>query len=517
MATEILRMEGITKVYGSGFMANNDVTLSVNQGEIHGLIGENGAGKSTLMKILFGLERPQQGKIIVEGKECTIKNPLEAIDYGIGMVHQHFMQVPNLTIAENIVLGIEPNTMGVFNKKKAVEMTREVAEKYRLKVDPEALIRNVSVGIKQKVEILKTLIRGVHILILDEPTAVLTPQETEELFVQLKFLRDSGLSVIFISHKLEEVIDLCDRVTVMRHGRVVCQAQETAGMTPTQLSRLIVGREVVTEMQKESPETGVPLLSVKNVSYFDATGRAVVDHISLNVRAGEVVGIAGVEGNGQSELSDIIAGMLHADEGEIYLNETPVDSLSVKQIREKGLAYISEDRMTCGCAAELSVRDNLISTRLDRNEFKKGLLINEKQVRAYVDECIREFEIACSSPNVAVGRLSGGNIQKVVVAREFTSGANFILANQPTRGVDIGVTTLIRKLLVEYTREKGIGVLLISSDLNEIFEVSDRLLVMRNGKIVGMFDDVASVTDEMLGEYMLGLKAMTPDVLEGNL
>ncbi len=517
MTKEILRMDGITKVYGNGFVANKDVTLSVNEGEIHGLIGENGAGKSTLMKILFGLEIPQEGKIIVKGTECNIKNPLDAIDHGIGMVHQHFMQVDNLSIAENIVLGIEPDKFGVFNKNKAIEMTREVAEKYHLDVDPTALIRNVSVGVKQKVEILKSLIRGVRVLILDEPTAVLTPQETEELFVQLKYLRDAGLSVIFISHKLEEVLSLCDRITVMRHGCVVCKGQETRGLSESDLSSLIVGREVITQIEKDAAVLGSKLLSVENVCYRSDTGHVVLDNMSFHVSAGEILGVVGVEGNGQSELADIIAGMMHANSGSIYLNESQISGLSVDKIRELGLAYISEDRMTCGCAPELSVRDNLLSTILDRPSFKKGPFINEKAVNAYVDECIREFEINCETPKTPVGSLSGGNIQKVVVAREFSSGANFLLANQPTRGVDIGVTTLIRKLLVKHTREKNVGVLLISSDLNEIFEVSDRLMVIRSGKVVAIFDDVSSVTDSMLGEYMLGLRTMTSQELEGRL
>lgn len=517
MATEILRMDGITKIYGNGFMACKGVTLCVNKGEIHGLIGENGAGKSTLMKVLFGLETPQEGKIIVEGAECVIKNPLDATDHKIGMVHQHFMQVPNLSIAENITLGIEPVNFGVFDKKKAIDMTREVSEKYHLNVDPTQKIRDVSVGIKQKVEILKALIRGVHILILDEPTAVLTPQETEELFVQLKHLKEAGLSVIFISHKLEEVLDLCDRVTVMRHGKVVCEAKETAGMDATELSRLIVGREVITEIKREKSKPTQTLLSVENVSCYDNTGRAIVDNVSFNVHAGEIVGIAGVEGNGQRELSNIIAGMQKAQKGKICLNQQDTSSLQINQIRDLGMAYISEDRMKSGCAPALSVRDNLISTRLKRKDFRNGILINEKKAQEYVDQCIKEFEIACRSPKTLVGRLSGGNIQKVVVAREFTSGANFVLASQPTRGVDIGVTTLIRELLVKYTRENEIGVLLISSDLNEIFEISDRLLVMKDGKIVAAFDDVSGVTDEILGEYMLGLREMDQDAMEGKL
>lgn len=514
MTKEILRMEGITKVYGNGLIANKEVTLSVNKGEIHGLIGENGAGKSTLMKILFGLESHQEGRILVNGVECNIKNPLDAIDHKIGMVHQHFMQVPKLSIAENIILGIEPTQVGIIDKKKAIRMTREVSEKYRLDVDPSALICDVSVGIKQKVEILKALIRGVEILILDEPTAVLTPQETEELFVQLKFLKESGLSVIFISHKLEEIINLCDRVTVMRHGRVVCQGQEVEGMNATQLSKLIVGRDVVTETEKADSTPGELRLGVRGVTLKDSTGRKVLNNISLNVHAGEIVGIAGVEGNGQSELSNVIAGLIHPESGDIILNGESILGKSVKGIRESGLAYIPEDRMISGCAVHLSIKDNLMSAKLDKKEFMKGLLIDQKKVDEYARKCIEEFEIVCDSPKTLISSLSGGNIQKVVVAREFTSGANFVLANQPTRGVDIGVSTLIRNLLVKYSRENGMGILLISSDLNEIFGISDKLLVMKDGAIVGVFDDVSKVDDQTLGEYMLGLKTMSAEVLE---
>lgn len=510
-------MDRITKVYDNGFVANSQVTLSVNEGELHALIGENGAGKTTLMKILFGLEAPQEGRILICGEEVHIKNSLDAIAHGVGMVHQHFMQVADLSIAENIVLGIEPNKLGVFDKKKAIEMTAEAAKKYQFDIDPNALIRDVSVGVKQKVEILKALIRGVRILILDEPTAVLTPQETRELFAQLKGLRESGYSIIFISHKLDEILELCDRVTVMRHGRTVCEAELLSGMTESRLSAMMVGRDVITEPSWEAPKTGKPILTAKDVTYRDNTGRTVLNHVSFSVRAGEVVGIAGVEGNGQSELSDILAGLMKATGGSITLNGKETGSLNIHKIRASGLAYISEDRMIYGCAPELSIRDNLLSTRLDKAEFKIGPFVNKKRADEYVRDCIRDFEIACSSPDMPIKGLSGGNIQKVIVAREFTSGANLIVVNQPTRGIDIGVTTLIRSLLVKYTREKGMGVLLISSDLNEIFEITDRLLVMRKGRIAAVLDDVAAVTDEMLGEYMLGIKTMTPEEMEGKL
>ena len=314
MAKELLKMEGITKIYSNGFMANKDISFTVNEGEIHALIGENGAGKTTLMKILFGLEDCQQGKIFIEGKECHMENPLDAIAKGVGMVHQHFMLVPNLTVAENVVLGIEPGPGQIFDKKTAIKMTEEASEKFQLKVDPNALVRDISVGLKQKVELLKALIRGVKVLILDEPTAVLTPQEVRELFVQLKNLKENGYGIIFISHKLDEVMELCDSATVLRHGRVSGFIKRE-DMDEKTLSRLIVGRDIVNSIEKDDASTGETILKIRNVSYVDDIGKKIVNDVSFGVRAGEIVGIAGVEGNGQNEISEIITGLLHKNEG----------------------------------------------------------------------------------------------------------------------------------------------------------------------------------------------------------
>lgn len=510
MGEEILKMEGITKIYSNGFMANKDITFSVNAGEIHALIGENGAGKTTLMKILFGLEDCQEGHIYIEGKETRISNPLDAIDKGVGMVHQHFMQMPDLTVAENIVLGIEPGKYGLFNKKKAVEIVREAAEKYRLDVEPDELIRNISVGQKQKIELLKALIRGVKILILDEPTAVLTPQETEKLFEQLLFLKESGYAIVFISHKLEEVMRICDRVTVLRHGRVTGQA-EIAELNETKLSNMIVGRDVILEIEKEASKRKERILQIQNLNYLDENGKQTVKDLSFGICGGEVVGIAGVEGNGQTELSEIIAGMRRATKGSIRLNGEEITHRSIRQIRELGLAHISEDRMKNGCAADLSIRDNILSVYLDRKEFGKGPFISNRKIDAFVEECIRDFEIACDDKNQPIRMLSGGNIQKVIVAREFLSGANLLIANQPTRGIDVGTSDLIRRQIIRRSRENGIGVLLISSDLNEVLEVSDRLLIMKDGEIVAQFEHPKEVTDVMLGEYMLGIRRMTAE------
>ena len=491
-------------------MANKDITFTVNEGEIHALIGENGAGKTTLMKILFGLENCQQGKIYLDGKEVHIENPLDAIAKGVGMVHQHFMLVPNLSVAENVVLGIEPGPGQIFDKKTAVRMTEEASEKFQLKVDPNALVRDISVGLKQKVELLKALIRGAKVLILDEPTAVLTPQEVRELFVQLKSLKANGYGIIFISHKLDEVMELCDSATVLRHGRVTGFVKKEE-MNELALSRLIVGRDIVNTIEKDESNVGDTVLKVRNVTYVDDIGKKLVDDVSFGVRAGEIVGIAGVEGNGQNEVSEIITGLLKMTAGSVSINGTDIAGLNIAQIRKLGLAHISEDRMTYGCAQDMSIYDNLSSIYLDNPKFTKGVFVNQKVLDQYVKDCIKEFEIACDSEKSPVRMLSGGNIQKVIVAREFTSGANIIIANQPTRGIDVGTASLIHKLLQKYTREKGFAVLLISSDLNEVMNLSDRLLIMRDGRIAAQFTDMKKVNDELMGEYMLGIRKMSEE------
>lgn len=510
MAKELLKMEGITKIYPNGFIANRDVTLSVNEGEIHALIGENGAGKTTLMKILFGLENRQEGEIFINGAPTHITSPLDAIAKGVGMVHQHFMQVPNLSVAENVILGMEPGPGLLFDRKKAVSITKEVIEKYKMEVDPDMLIRDLTVGQKQKVELLKALIRKVKVLILDEPTAVLTPQETRELFAQLKALRQEGYGIIFISHKLEEVMELCDRCTVLRHGRVTGHGN-ISDLNPAALSKMMVEREVNLVIEKEKAVTKETILHVEKLNYLDNFGKRVLRDLSFGIRSGEVVGIAGVEGNGQTELSEIISGILKRTSGEVTLNGKETEGKDIREIREMGIAHISEDRMKFGIADTLSVRDNIASIYLGSDKFGKGPFLNVKKLNKFVDDSIKDFEIACGGGSENIKFLSGGNIQKVIIAREFSSKANLIIANQPTRGIDVGTADLIRRLLVKYTREFNRGVLLISSDLNEIMEVSDRLLVMKDGEVVAQFTDVKSVSDETLGEYMLGVKRMSAE------
>ncbi|MEA4911966.1 MAG: ABC transporter ATP-binding protein [Oscillospiraceae bacterium] len=510
MKSEVLRMENITKIYTNGFIASKDVTFSVHEGEVHALVGENGAGKTTLMKILFGMEQPQGGKIFINGKEENIDSPISAIKKGIGMVHQHFMQVPSLTVAENVVLGMEPMKGLHVDIASACRMTQEISDKYKLQVNANDRICDLSVSLKQKVEILKALIRGAKILILDEPTAVLTPQETEELFDQIKILKQHGHAIIFISHKLEEVMQLCDRVTVLRHGRVI-GTEDIENLTQIKLSRMMVGRDVVLKIDKEDPKPKKDVVQVRNVTYINDEGRKVIDDVSFTIRAGEILGIAGVEGNGQSEFSDIISGMLPFVKGSIIVNDTEIKGKSIRQIRDLGVAHISEDRMKFGCAGELSVRENIISDRVNKKEFKSGPFINTKRVNALVDECIKEFEIACDDREQPVRMLSGGNIQKVVIAREFTSGANIIIANQPTRGIDVGTTEMIRTTLIKKSRKEGVAALLVSADLNEVLEVSDRLLVMRKGKVVAHFKKANEIPEDLLGEYMLGLRCMTAE------
>ncbi len=516
MADEVLRMQNITKIYSNGFIANKDVTLAVQKNEIHGLVGENGAGKTTLMKILFGMELPNEGQILINGKEEKIANPLDAISKGVGMVHQHFMLLPSLTVAENVTLGVEPIKNGFYDFDKAVADTQAIADKYNFKIDARAKVRDLSVGQMQKVEILKALIKGAKILIMDEPTAVLTPQETEELFEQLFVLRDDGVSIIFISHKLEEVMHICSRVTVLRHGQCM-GSHDTKDLTQASLSKLMVGRDVVLKIEKEDPTLGQSVVSIQNLVKINAIGKNVIDGVSFDIHAGEVVGIAGVEGNGQTELAEVLSGLGMFASGDVLLNGESIKGKSVRQIRDMGMAYIAEDRMVEGVAGNMSIKMNIMADRFTKKSFQKGVFMDAKKINQMVDQYIKDFEIACDSPDEPVRMLSGGNIQKVVVAREFTSGANFLLACQPTRGIDVGTAEMIRKTIVKKAREENLGCLLISADLNEVLECSDRLLVMRKGKITAAFPKANEVSEETLGEYMLGVRDMTGEEMEALL
>ncbi|MCI9439737.1 MAG: ABC transporter ATP-binding protein [Ruminococcus sp.] len=523
--TEILSMKNITKIYSNGVLANSHVDFSVGSCEIHALLGENGAGKSTLMKVLFGIEQPDEGTIGFLGKQVKIGSSDDALKLGIGMVHQHFKLVPSLTVAENIVLGKEPKKHGFLDRKKAVEITKELSERFRFDVDPSACVQDLSVGKKQKVEILKALYRDVKLLILDEPTAVLTPQETEELFEQLNKLREAGLTIIFISHKLNEVKQICQRITIMRHGKSV-GTYDVAGLTVEDISRLMVGRDIILDIDKKAAKPKEARLFVKDLSCKNEAGRQSLDGISFSVRSGEILGIAGVEGSGQEELVELITGMKPLDQhgGEIRLravlpNGNEVESepvsvrgLSVKQIRQKGISYIPEDRMIYGCAGHVSIRENLISSIYDSKEINSGLFLNQKKIGQWVHNAVENYDIRCDSALDEIGMLSGGNMQKVIVAREFSTNPAVLIADQPTRGVDVGAIEFIHRKIVEI-RDQGCAVLLVSADLNEVLELSDSILVMCQGKISGYFPFAKKVSEEELGYYMLGVKKQPEEEL----
>jgi len=513
----ILLMEGITKIYPTGLVANSNVTFEVREGEIHALVGENGAGKTTLMKVLFGLEKHDAGNIFVKGEQVNITSPRQAIGHGIGMVHQHFMLAPSLTVAENIVLGQEPRKGIWFDQKKAAETCIDLGKKYGLEVDPYAKIADVPVGVKQRVEILKALLRGSEILVLDEPTAVLTPQETVELFAALKALKEGGHTIIFISHKLAEVKEISDRVTVMRSGRVV-GTRNTEEISIRDLSNMMVGRDVELELPRpkvSAEDRREVRLLVKDLKYV-RDNKDVLKDINLQVKSGEIVGIAGIEGNGQAELVEILTGLCECHEGTIQICGEDATEKKPGEIRELGLSHIPQDRMTFGVAAEASVAENLISTRYNKPPISNGFLLNLKAIFATCLDLIKKFEIKANDPKQPVNTLSGGNIQKVVVAREFSTDPEVIIANQPTRGIDIGASESIHKYLVNAT-ENGAAVLLISADLSEVMGLSNRLLVMYEGRIVAHFPDAEAVTEEELGLYMLGVKHQEPDEIVASL
>ena len=513
----VIEMSHIDKQFG-GVYALKDVSLLLKKGTVLALLGENGAGKSTLMKILTGVITKDGGTVKMNGEEINPRNYAEAQDMGIAYVPQELALVDYFTVAENIYLGREPYIKGtkLVDFRKMYADASELLEKLKIKLEPKTKVKDLSVSGQQMLVIARILSQDAEVIIMDEPTAVLTPQETEELFEQLILLRNSGHSIIFISHKLEEVKRICTRVTVLRHGYCL-GSYDFKDISEADISRLMVGRDVVLKIEKEDPTVGKTVLKIRNLVKNSASGKRVLDDVSFDIHGGEVIGIAGVEGNGQSALSDVLAGMESFSSGTVELNGHDIKGKNVHEIRQMGLAYIPEDRMQYGCAGDMSIRDNIIADRYFKKEYRNGLFINHKHIDEIVDQYIKDFEIACDDKREPVRMLSGGNIQKVVVAREFTSGSNFILANQPTRGIDVGAAEMIRKTIVKKSREEGTATLLISADLNEVLECSDRLLVMRKGKVVAAFRKANEVSEEELGEYMLGLKTMTPEEMEGLL
>ncbi len=496
----VVEMVGITKRF-PGIVANDNVHLSVRQGEIHALLGENGAGKSTLMNILFGLYQPDEGEIRIKGKPVTINGPTDANRLGIGMVHQHFMLVQPFTVTENIILGDERSRNGILDLKRAEREISRLSDQYGLKVDPRALVADISVGMQQRVEILKTLYRGADILIFDEPTAVLTPQEIDELIEIMKNLVREGKTIIFITHKLKEIMRTCDRVTVIRRGKVITTV-DVNDTDENELAALMVGREVSFQVNKTESRPGEPVLQVENLVVRDARGVDVVRGLDLEVRSGEIVGLAGVDGNGQSELIEAITGLRSPESGTIRLRGNDITRFKPRQVTESGVGHIPEDRHKRGLVLDFTVSENMVLQSYYKPPFSKGWSIRFEEVHKYANKLIEEYDVRTPSEHVPIRALSGGNQQKAIIAREVDRDPDFLIAAQPTRGLDVGAIEFIHRRLVEQ-RDKGKAVLLVSFELDEIMKLSDRIAVIYEGKIVGWVDP-KETTEEELGLLMAG-------------
>ncbi len=508
----IVEMKNIVKIYDNGVVANNGVNFTVNKGEIHALVGENGAGKSTLMKILYGIEQPTEGEIIIDGKSVSFKSSMDAIDHKIGMVHQNFMLVPSFTVAANVVLGNEPIKNGFIDKDQVLNVTKELSDQFGLFVQPDAIVDSVNVGQRQRVEILKTLYRKAEILILDEPTAVLTPQETQDLFKAIRRLVHQGKTVIFITHKLREVKEISDRVTVMRHGKMIGTV-DTKDVTREQMANMMVGREVFLNISKPTMKRAEKRMEIQNISFISETGRPVLRDVSFNLYAGEILGIAGVEGNGQTELVEVLTGLKRSAGGQAVVKGKNILDRTPREVRQKGVSHIPEDRLTNGVALKESIEENLIVDRYFSKPYKKGMMLDYRLIENKGKDLIRQFGILTPNGKLPVESLSGGNMQKVIVARELSSNPYVLIASQPTRGIDVGATEFIREELVRL-RTEGCAVLLVSADLSEVMSLSDRIVTLYEGKITGVFPDAAKVSEDELGLFMLGIKHQTNEEME---
>ncbi len=502
----ILEARNITKQF-PGVLANDRVNLDLRKGEIHALLGENGAGKTTLMNILYGLYNADSGEILINGKSAVIHTPKDSIQLGIGMVHQHFMLIPVFTVAENVMLGDETVRRGILDRKTVGAKVKELSHKYGLDVDPEVLVGQLSVGLQQRVEIVKMLYRDAQILILDEPTAVLTPQEADDLFRIMRELTRRGVSIIFITHKLKEVLAVADRITVMRGGHVV-GSTTPAETNEAKLAAMMVGREVILTVQKEPAQPKEVVLQVEDLQVEDDRGLEVVLGVSFDVHAGETLGIAGVQGNGQTELAEAISGLRSIKSGKVILAGQDVTGDPPRPITEAGMGHIPEDRQRYGLVLSYNVADNMVLCSYYLPPFARGIVLQQNAVDANARELIQEFDVRTPSPYVPMSTLSGGNQQKTIVARELSRPVKLLLASQPTRGLDVGSIEYIHKEIVAM-RDRGLAVLLISAELDEIMSVSDRIAVMYRGRIMAIVN-ANEANKESLGLLMAGVKAEVP-------
>lgn len=496
----VIEMKGITKEFGT-FKANDNINLQLKKGEIHALLGENGAGKSTLMNILSGLLEPTSGEILMNGKEVLINSPGMANKLGIGMVHQHFMLVKKFTVTENIILGSEPNKAGVLDKNKAKQAIKDLSEKYGLLVDPAARVESISVGMEQRVEILKTLYRGAEILIFDEPTAVLTPQEIKELMQIMKALTREGKSIILITHKLDEIKQVADRCTVIRRGKSI-DTVDVASSSQQELADMMVGRSVSFKTEKKAAQPKEVVLSVQDITVQEDRGLEAVKALSLEVHAGEVLGIAGIDGNGQSELIQAITGLAKTESGKILLNGEEIQNKPPRKITENGLGHIPEDRHKYGLILPMSLEENIALQTYYKKPLSEHGFLHPKAIKQYAKKLIGEFDVRTQNEMVPASALSGGNQQKAIIAREIDRDPSLLIAAQPTRGLDVGAIEYIHKRLIEQ-RDNGKAVLLMSFELDEILNVSDRIAVMYDGKIVAIVKP-KETTQQELGLLMAG-------------
>jgi len=508
----ILELRGITKTF-PGIIANDHIDLTLNEGEILALLGENGAGKTTLMNILYGLYIPDDGKILIRGSEVTIHNPHDAIKLGIGMVHQHFMLVPVFTVTENVMLGVEPTKAGLFLDRFATaKNVQEYSKKYRLNVDPQVKIEDLSVGVQQRVEIIKVLYRHAEILIFDEPTAVLTPQEVEEFFKIIHTMVDQGKSIIFITHKLKEVLAIADRIMVLRGGKVVGSTTPKQA-TEASLANMMVGREVILKVDKKPAKPTTTVLKVKKLRVKDDRHLTAVNDVTFEVKAGEVLGIAGVQGNGQKELVEALTGLKAIEDGQVTVLGHDTTMMTPRKIREVGSAHIPEDRQQDGLILSFSVADNLVMNTYYEPPFTKGINLQQNEIDKVAKERVKQFDIRTTSITVPVSNLSGGNQQKVIVAREFSRPIKLLIASQPTRGLDVGSIEYIHQQIIK-KRDEGCAVLLVSPELDEIVNLSDRIAVMFTGQILDILP-AETATREKLGLLMAGIKDTVPDPVAG--